>query len=1065
MSKQDLRPKGAISWMARHGVAANILMLICLIGGYMAIKNTRKEVFPNLTLDMVRIAVPYPGASPEEVETGIIQAVEEAVRGLDGVDEVTATASEGMGTVIVELLEGENLERLTQEIKSAVDGITSFPEDAEDPRVAAVSRKREVISLSIYGEAEERVLHELAEQIRDDLLKNPEITQVELSGVKGLEISVNVSQENLRRYGLTLQDIAATLSMASVDLPGGGIDTDNGEILVRVQERRDYGREFARIPIINGTDGSEVLLEDIAKITDGYEEEDHYGRYNNKPAVMIQVYRIGEQTPIEVADAVKELLPAIRENFPPGIGIDVLRDRSNAYRQRMKLLIRNGAIGLVLVLFILGLFLEIRLAFWVMMGIPVSFLGSFLFLPSLDLSINMVSMFAYIITLGIVVDDAIVIGENIYYYHQKGLTFMNAAIKGTRELAVPVTYSVLTNIVTFLPLYFIPGIMGKIFRMIPMVVALVFSISLLECLFILPGHLAHQKDRKRRGPGAFIHRIQQRFSNAFTSGVKRFFTPFLALVLKRRYFALCVGLAILIVSVSYAMSGRMGFSLFPSAESDFAVVDVVMPYGTPVKKTEAVMNRLYNAAQKVYDESGHPELMEGIFAELGRGGSHNLNIRIFLADMEIREKIMSTREFTKLWRKAAGDFPGAESITFSSDFGGPGHGSGITMELTHKDINILERASAELAKELSGYPLISDLDDGFQPGKQQLDITIKPEGKSLGLNPYSVARQIRNALYGAEVVRQQRGRNEIKIMVRLPVEERITEQDLNNLIIWTPSGKEILMREVVDVERGRAYTTITRRSGKRIVQVTANVTPKSKTGEIQSDIDENFLPGLLERYPGLSFSYEGQQANMRESLGSLKVGFILAMLCVFSLLAIPFRSYIQPLIVMVSIPFGIIGALAGHLIMGYSLSIISMFGIVALSGVVVNDALVLIDAANRRMREKGMTAKKAMLEAAVQRFRPIMLTTLTTFFGLMPMIMEKDFSTRFMIPMAISLGFGILFATAITLLLIPCLYMVVEDFLKIRSYLSRAWGKLTGAPIEDEEMEFTPSPKGEKAEA
>ena len=1039
---------GPIAWMAGHSVAANLIMLFCLVGGYLSLRNIKQEVFPDITMDVVRIQVAYPGASPEEVERGIILAVEEAVRGLDGVDQVSSVANESSGTVSAELLLGADPQKVAQDIKSEVDRITTFPEDAEDPRVTIMSHKHEVLSVVLYGDFPDTVLHELAEQVRDQFLQDPDVTQVEVSGVPPLEISIEIPQQNLRRYGISLEDVAARLRNASVDSPGGGLKTRAGEILVRVKERRDYGRQFAQLPVITTADGSEVLLGEIAAIDDSFADTDRYVRHDGKPAVMVEVYRVGAETPIQVADAVRRQMDEIRPALPPGIQMTIEHDMSDVYRQRVDLLLRNGAIGLVLVLVILGLFLEARLAFWVMLGIPISFLGSFVVLPAADVTINMMSLFAYIIALGIVVDDAIIVGENVYHYHQEGMPFRKAAIRGAREVARPVTFSILTNIATFLPLYFIPGVMGKMFKMIPVVVCVVFLISLLECLFVLPAHLGHQRDRKRRGWLAWLHGKQQALSRGFKQWITGRYGPFLEFILRHRYVTITLAVSLLVAMLSYALSGRMGFALFPKVESDFSQAQLVLPYGSPVAKTEAIMQRLRQGIRRVALETGHEEeLIKSISSEVGRGGSHTGRMRVMLADPDIREKIISTDEFTERWRQAVGPVAGAEYLTFASDIGGPGsHRRALTVELSHRDIGVLERASAELAEVVRGYPLVKDVDDGFQPGKQQLDFTIKPEGKSLGLSAREVGRQVRSAFYGAEVLRQQRGRNEIKVMVRLPEADRASEQTFHDLMIRTPAGSYVPLREVAAVKRGRAYTSIDRRKGRRVVQVSADVSPRSKAGEILNDLQTTALPALLDRYRGLRYSFEGHEADIRESMASLKVTFVLALFAIYILLAIPFRSYVQPLIVMTSIPFGIVGAFLGHLLMGYDLSLTSMFGIVALAGVVVNDSLVMIDFANQRRMQAGLSHHDAIHSAAIQRFRPILLTTLTTFGGLSPMIFETSMQARFLIPMALSLGFGILFATVITLLIVPSLYLAVEDAKRaaatVRRFLSTRPGEI-----------------------
>lgn len=1025
---EDVSEKGPIAWMAGHSVAANLIMLFCLVGGFLSLRGIKKEVFPEIEMDEVVVTVAYPGASPEEIEQGIILAVEEAVRGLDNIDEIVSAANEGVGVVTIELTLGTNTQKAAQDIKSEIDRITTFPADAEEPDVRIASRKREVLNLSIYGDASTKVLHELGEQIRDHLLRDPEISQIDLTGVPPLEIGIEISQENLRRYGLTPGEVASVLRNASVDIPGGGLKTEAGEVLVRIKERRDTGREFAKIPVKTTPDGGRILLGDIAQIEDAFADADRYTRYNGKPAVSLEVYEVGRQSPIAVSDAVKRHMDEIRADLPPGIEIAIERDRSDIYRQRVELLLKNGGFGLLLVLLILGIFLEIRLAFWVMMGIPISFMGAFLIIPSAGVTINMISLFAFIIALGIVVDDAIVVGENVYHYHQEGMPFLKAAIRGARDVAMPVVFSILTNIVTFMPIYFIPGTMGKMFKMLPIVICTTFIISLIESVFVLPAHLGHQTDRRHRRLGAWLHEKQQTFSRRFRNWVQNGYGPFLGFTLAHRYVTVTVAAGSLAVMLSYALSGRMGFSLFPIIESDFSQVEVVLPYGTPVERTEAVMERFLKSAKEVHEETGRPELVESIVAEIGHSGGHTGRMRVQLAEPKIRDRIMSTSEFTRKWREKVGDVAGVEFLKFAADAGGPGgRGRPIAVELSHRDISIIEKAGRELAGILETYPLLSDIDNGFLPGKPQLDFTIKPEGKSLGLSAQSVARQVRDAFYGAEVVRQQRGRNEIKIMVRLPRSERATEQTVRDLMIRTPGGRYVPLREIAEYQRKRAYTVINRRDGRRVIQVSADITPRSKAGEVLADIRTGVMPRLQAKYPGLAFEFRGHEADMQESLASLKTSFVLAMLAVYALLAIPFRSYVQPLIVMVSIPFGIVGALLGHMLMGYDLCIPSMFGIVALSGVVVNDSLVLIDFANRSEREGGMSHYAAIYAAAIQRFRPVLLTTLTTFGGLAPMIFETSRQARFIIPMALSLGFGILLATGITLIIVPALYVVVRE--------------------------------------
>jgi len=1027
MIKDELtdNKKGPIAWMAGHSVAANLLMLVLLIGGIFLAYNIKKEVFPYFDMDMVRITVPYPGASPQEVEKGILLAIEEAVEGIEGVEEVRSTAREGSGTVTVDMIEGENLQKLAQDIESEVDRIVSFPEDIEEPTIAIVSRKRYVVSLALYGDQSEHVLREYAEYIRDRLLQEPDITQVEVISARNYEIDIEISQNTLRAYSLTLDDVTQRIKRASVELPGGAIRTPSGDILVRMKERRDFGPEFAQIPIITASDGSQILLDDIAIIKDGFEETTVSSNYNGKRAVMLDVYRVGNQTPISVSDAVRQVVEDVNVALPQGLSVDLRNDRSNVYRQRLGLLMKNGLIGLALVFILLALFLEPRLAFWVSLGIPISFLGSLFLLNMSDVSINMISMFAFIVTLGIVVDDAIIVGENIYYHQQQGKTWSKAAVTGAREIAMPITFAILTNMVAFVPMLFIPGFMGKIFKQIPVVVISVFAISLIESFFILPAHIGNRRISAPSGWFGWIFRAQQNFGRAFLKFVNQRYGPFLKATIRWRYLTMAAGIAIILVTIGYIKSGRMGFELFPKIESDYAKVTAVLPFGTAFEKARQVEKKLIQAAQEVTSKNGDKELVEGIFSSIH---DNTIEIRTYLTPPDVRP--LSTAEVSRRWREQVGVIPGLEYIKFESDAGGPGRGAAMSVELSHRKMDLLEKASADMAEALSFYPNTKDIDDGFSPGKQQIDFKIKPEARSLGLEAREVARQVRHAFYGAEVLRQQRGRNEVKVLVRFPRQERISEYNLEEMVLQTPKGTEILLRDAVYISRGRSYTDINRRNGHRIVTVSADVTPRSQAGQILSSVEAEILPKLQRKYPGLAYSFEGHQAEQKKSMQSLFRGFLMAMIIIYAMLAVPLNSYIQPLIIMIAIPFGIVGAVIGHLIMGYSLSILSMFGVVALSGVVVNDSLVLIDFANRK-RRAGMAPMEAIHASGLHRFRPIILTTLTTFGGLAPMIFETSRQARFLIPMALSLGFGVVFATLITLILVPSFYMTIEDIKRL----------------------------------
>ncbi len=729
---------------------------------------------------------------------------------------------------------------------------------------------------------------------------------------------------------------------------------------------------------------------------------------------------MGDQTPTQVAAAGKAVVNRINESLPQGVRLTVLRDMSKIFAQRADLLLTNAYIGLGLVFFFLALFLEIRLAFWVSLGIPISFLGSFLFLAPTIFTINMMSMFAFIVTLGIVVDDAVVVGENIYFCRRQGLPLLESAIRGTKSIAMPVVFSVITNMVAFIPLMFIPGFLGKIFKTIPLVVIAVFGVSLIESLFILPAHLSHGNRRPLFFPLNYLEKWQEKFSRTFELFVKKQYGGVLFWFLKNRYSVIAFGVALLLITAGYVSSGRMGMEMFPKVESDYAFCEATLPYGTPARILGDVEQHLVESAHRVVGENGEAALSTGIFSQVSE---NRVRVRIYLTDPDIRP--MNTTQVTHIWREKNGNIPGLETISFESDRGGPGSGKNLTVSLSHRDKNMLDRAGVDLARSIGEYPMVSDIDDGSAKGKKQFDITLTPAGKRMGLTSREVANQVRHSFQGVSAVKNQRGRSEVTVRVRLPEQERMSESTFEDLVLLSPNG-EILLRNAVDTLTGRAYTSIKRTNGKREISVTANVRPQSQAENVIRDMKKDILPDLLGKYPGLSYSFKGRQAEIRESISALIKGLGLALLCIFALLAIPFKSYFQPFIIMICIPFGMIGAVVGHVIMGYSLSVMSLFGLVAMSGVVVNDSLVLIDFANRRLRE-GVPALYAVHSAGVQRFRPILLTTLTTCGGLAPIILETSRQAKFLIPMAISLGFGILFATGITLVLVPCFYMVLED--------------------------------------
>ena len=1019
--KTTIKERGLVAWMVYNRVTPNLLMLFLILGGLFMSTRIKQEVFPEFVLDRISVQVSYPGSSPEDVEQGIVLAIEDAIGGLEGIKEITSTASEGSARVSAELEEGADAQKLLQDIKQEVDRISTFPDDAEDPVISSDSHKHQVLRLNLYGDASEVALREVVEQVKDRLLQTPGISQVEVSGGRDFEVKVLIPQEKLRMYGLTLSQVATTIRQAAVEIPGGKLDTASGEILLRIDNSRDWASEFSRIPIITTSSGTTVFLEDVAVVREGFADSNKMTTYEQQRSMALLVYRVGKQTPIGVSEVTKEAMAGIGTNLPPGIHWKITSDSSDVYKQRLELLLKNAFIGLTLVLLLLGLFLEMKLAFWVTMGIPISFLGGLLFLPMFNVSINMISLFAFIIALGIVVDDAIIAGENIYEYRQRGLGFRQAAIEGAKDVAIPIAFSILTNIVAFMPLMFVPGTMGKVWKVIPLVVITVFIISWVESLLILPTHLAHSRQGSSNRLGRWLSRRQQAFGRKFNWFIKHIYGALLNSVLHLKFLTVALLIAVLCITFGYVFSGRIGIILMPRIESDRAVVTATLPYGSPLSQTIKVRDQIVGAIERVREQHGGDQLIEGISAEINE---NVVEVDAYLTSPDIRP--LSTREVTNLWRTEVGPIIGLQSSLFESDHGGPGGGAGLSVELSHRDIAILDKAGKMLAEELSQFPNVKDIDDGYTPGKPQYSFSINERGHSLGLTATLVGRQVRDAFQGTIALKQQRGTNEVTVRVRLPEEQRLSEFDIETMLISTPSGTFVPLADIADVQQGRAYTGITRRDGRRTVMVNADIEPMGESTKVMAAINATILPKLAGTFPGLTYGYEGRESERKEGMKSLMQGFIFSLMAIYFLLAIPFRSYIQPAIVMVAIPFGIVGAVLGHLLMGYNLSLMSMMGIIALSGIVVNDSLVLIDYANKQ-RLKGLNPRAAIRAASIRRFRPVILTTLTTFFGLAPMIFETSRQARFMIPMALSLGFGIVFATIITLILVPCLYLIIEN--------------------------------------
>ena len=1043
MTDLDLQTeRGPIAWMAKNPVAANLLMFMILLGGLLATLGLKQEVFPAFDLDLITVSVPYPGASPVDVEQGIILAVEDAVSAIEGVKRVTSVAREGSGSVSIELLLGADQDRVLADVTNLVNRITSFPGDVERPTIAAAGRRQPVISLILSGDQDLATLQSLAETVRGELLGLNGITQIDLSGTRPLEFSIEVPREELEAYGFTLDEIAQQIRQASVDLPGGEIETAGGEVLVRVVDRRRQAEGFENIVIRAEANGGELRVGDLATVKDGFRDTDQALFFNGQPAVQLVVSRVGNQTPTEIATTVKAYAEELALRLPEPINVSTWNDDSEVLRARIDLLIRNAALGLVLVLILLGLFLNHGLAGWVALGIPISFFGAFLAMLPVDLSINVITLFALIVTLGLVVDDAIVVGENIYSYRSRGMDRVQAAILGAREMAVPVTFSVLTTMVAFAPLLFVPGVTGKIFRLIPLVVIAVLFFSLIESFFILPAHLAHGREGQ---PGRFdkwfapIDRAQNRVSGWLADFTERRYLPTLRQAVEARYVTVAIATALLMMTIGAVGAGFVPFNFSPPIPGDVVSASARLPYGTNIENTRRVQAELERGLQAAVEAAGGEDVVRGVISRLGSGsggqsaaggGSHLVSVEVALVPSGERD--FDAVDFESWWRDALPPLPGVEVVKISgTSTQGPSAGPAVGVELSHVDNEKLAAASQLLATSLRDFPSLVNVDNSYTDGKPQLDFRLRDEARAWGLTSSDVARAIRSAFFGAEALREQRGRNEVRVMVRLPEEQRTSENDIEQLLVGLPQGGTVPLAYVADVARGRSPTEISREEGRRTVTVSAELAPGvASSRPAITALTRSVFPKLREQFPGLETRFSGQQQELNESLSSLGPMYLVAMLIMFSMIAIPFRSYMQPLVVMSAVPFGVVGAILGHLIMGFELSMVSAFGIIALSGIVVNDSLVLVDSVNR-CRADGMGLVEAVMAGSARRVRPILLTSLTTFIGLAPMIVEQSSAARFLVPMAISLGFGALFVTVIALLVVPALYVIVEDL--------RAW--------------------------
>lgn len=1033
---------GIIAWFIHNRVAANLLMMILIAGGILALPQLYLEEFPEVQVDAVSIRIPYLGAAPQEVESAVCIRVEEALEGTEGVDTVRSTAAEGMCSILAELVEGVDRTKVANDIRSKVDAIDSFPAETERPITSEITVTANVLHLVVYGDTTEQGLQALTQTIRDDIAALPGVSQVDMNFNRDFEISIEVPEQNLRRFDLTLEQIGQTIRASSLDLPGGSLDTPSGEILVRTQGQAYRGQEFEDIIVKADSDGRRVNIAEIAKVRDAFVDADMSARFNGTQTMSIMVSRVGKEDTIQIAEAVKAYLAELEPTLPEGMRVQIWKDESADLTDRLEVLVKNARSGLVLVLIVLALFLQFRLALWVAAGIPIALLGTLAVFPGMNIAISTMSIMAFILVIGILVDDAIVVGERIFAHEEMGKPRLQAAVDGTTEVSTPVIFGVLTTMATFIPIMNIPGELGGFFLVIGAVVIIALFFSIFESQLILPHHLAHRRAAKPREQKNAWQKLQGRLSDKLDDFAANTFKPMVRLSVEYRYSTLAVGVAVLIIASGALLSGRILFQFFPAVESTRIYASVVMPEGTPIETTQAVIQRLEDSAQQLKEELDTIPLVDGqeafskVYTAVGTKlpkGSIEMGVPVQsnIGEVGIHLNLPSDYKGTPVsvyanrWRELTGTIPDLVEMKISaSSFS---IGAAIDIELLGRDFSELQSVAEELKAALASYPGVVDISDTFRSGKQEIKLSLKSEARHYGVTLRELGAQVRHAFYGYEAQRIQRGKHDLRVMVRYPPDERANFGSIEQMFIRTPTGAEVPFSDVATIEIGQGFTTISRVDGQRVINVTAEVLRDKITPEqVLSDVLGTRLPTILQTHPGVSYGLAGEAADRAESISSLGAYALLALLLIYALLAIPLQSYLQPFVIMSVIPFGAIGAIFGHFVMGVDLTFLSILGIVALSGVVVNSSLVLVDYVNRQ-RAAGAPIAEALVSAGVVRFRPILLTSLTTFIGLLPMVFDTNAATHMFVPLAISLAFGVLVGTVITLFLVPSLYHIIDD--------------------------------------
>ena len=1048
--KDPLQKHPLIAWFASNSVVANIFMLSILSWGGFTLLNVRKEAFPTFTAESVAITVPFLGGTPEDVERGVTIKVEEALVDVKGIESIESTSTESSAVITVESREGYPLKNLLDDIKIQIDAISSFPEQAENAVIVEEQRRSTVLRVHVHGEVTPSLLKETARTLRDELLQFKGVSFVQTSGDRDYEISIEISEDKLRFYNLTFSEVSSAITNNSLDLSEGDIRSQQGNISIRSRAQAYVAADFEKIPLRTTADGTRILVGDVAHVRDAFVDQEVLSRFDGQPAVGLQVQTTGEGDIIKTADTIAAFVAAYSEDhqLPEGITITSWNDGASPIRSRLRLLFENGLMGMVLVFIVLALFLNLRLAFWVALGIPISFAGALSLFPAefIDVSLNQLTAFAFIIVLGIIVDDAIVVSESIYAEKEANPEEdpIRSTVRGVSRVLVPAAFGVLTTIAAFFPLTMVSGRMGNVFGQIAIAVILCLIFSLIESKVILPSHLAHIKPATK--PKFFLLRIwyliQRAISLTLDAFIKYIYQPVLRFVLPFRYAAVGLFIAILLLVIGLFPSGKLRFVFFPDIFRDSISANLELEQGLPVdylhQQSERIALALHETIVELEEESGEKILLH---ASINASTNTAVSITAELTTSESRS--ISTADVVNAWRQKVAGIAGAKSLLFAGTAGPSGQG--LNIKLASQSREDLQAAAKEMKRQVASYNGLYDISDTFDSGKPEIQVDLTPTGQAQGFDKRSLAENVRFAFFGDEAQRVQRGRDEVKVMVRYPLEDRENLESLREMRIRNANGAAIPFSLVADTTYGESLASIQRFNFNRIVSVQAEVDKSVTSGdEILGLLKEDYFPQFNSEFPGVSISLDGEADQRKKSLASLKRGFLFSIILIYILLAIPLKSYVRPLIIMSVIPFGIIGALLGHFIIGIPVSILSIFGILALSGIVVNDSLVLTHRINElTVNEPQRSLIDTLVIAGSQRFRAILLTTLTTFVGLIPLLFEPSVQAQFLKPMAVSVGFGVIFATFITLILLPCLFLILSDIAHRFVSSWRAWKKLS----------------------